>query len=289
MTPAYVRSMEGLADLFYHKRWPLGRYREVGDGIVRARNRAVEFFLRHPVQPTHLMFIDDDLEFDPRDVVTMIECGLDVVGGVYPHKKIDWHKVVEAVKAGVPAERLPQIASPLVWNPKATAEEIARIGVDPERRGEERLGAKSFNDGRGHNFVEVKDLPTGFMLVRREVFEKMRAHYGDKIAFTPSIDHAGSDMATGVPAETGSAKRHLFFHMDRYPDTAEGDYQSEDWWFCRQWQDMGGEVYAFAECRLIHYGTMAFSGSVSDQFDAGDQPSTETKKEDVSASQPAAE
>lgn len=98
-------------------------------------------------------------------------------------------------------------------------------------------------------------------------------------------------MATGVPNETGTAKRHLFFHMDRYPDAPEGDYMSEDWWFCRQWQDMGGEVYAFVECRLTHYGTHAFSGSVADQFVAGDhQPSSDTKKEDVSQrSQPAAE
>lgn len=287
MTPGYVGSMEKLTDLFYKKGWPLGRYRETGDGIVRARNRAVEFFLRHPVKPTHLMCIDDDLEFDPQDVVTMIESGLDVVGGVYPYKRIDWHKVYRMAREGVPPERLASMASPLCWNPEATQDEIDEIGKGPER-GVASLDAKVLKDGHGHNFVRVKDLPNGFMLFKREVFEKIRDHYGDKIAFTPSVDHAGTEIGAGAaePNETGTAKRHLYFHMDRYPDSPDGDYMSEDWWFCRQWQNMGGEVYAFAECRLTHFGTHAFSGCVADQLVLGDAPE---KKEDAQVSQPSAE
>lgn len=290
LTPGYASSMEALRDVFHKKGWALGVYRETGDGIVRARNRSIEIMLSHPARPTHYACVDDDLQFDPNDIVTMIESDLDVVGGVYPKKEIDWHKVAAAVKAGVPPEKLRDVASPLCCNFEATDDEIADIAAGPQR-GEAQLDAKVLKDGRGHHFVRVKDLPTGFMVCKRSVFERIRDHYGDKIAFTPSIDHVGKDMATGRDNDAGERKRHLYFHMDRYPDDPTGDYLSEDWWFCRQWQNMGGEVFAFAECRLIHHGGFAYSGCVADQLvlsDGDDKNKGPSPEEAARASQASA-
>ena len=50
--------------------------------ITRARNALTQAFLK--TDCTHLMFIDADINFNPNDVVTMLQAEKDVIGGIYP-------------------------------------------------------------------------------------------------------------------------------------------------------------------------------------------------------------
>ena len=55
--------------------------------ITRARNYLVDEFLNRS-DCTHLLFIDSDIHFDPKDVIAMLALNKDVIGGPYPKKAI---------------------------------------------------------------------------------------------------------------------------------------------------------------------------------------------------------
>jgi hypothetical protein len=91
--------------------------------------------------------------------------------------------------------------------------------------------------------IEVTKTGTGFLLIKREVFEKLNAH--------PAVRHFNNDI--GLPKE-------LDVNMKTYFDTAvrEGRYYSEDWTFCENWRDLGGEVWVDKRVLLRHTGTYVF-------------------------------
>ena len=43
-------------------------------------------------------------------------------------------------------------------------------------------------------------------------------------------------------------------------------YLSEDYAFCRLWQNMGGKIYADVLSGMSHYGNYSFRGNVATQF-----------------------
>ena len=100
-------------------------------------------------------------------------------------------------------------------------------------------GAEEGADG----LQEVSKTGTGFMLVKRHVFEKLNAH--------PAVKPFANDI--GLPKE-------LDQHLKTYYDTAvrENSYYSEDWTFCENWRDLGGRVWVDKRVLLKHTGTYVF-------------------------------
>ena len=90
---------------------------------------------------------------------------------------------------------------------------------------------------------EVSKTGTGFMLVKRHVFEKLNAH--------PAVKPFANDI--GLPKE-------LDQHLKTYYDTAvrENRYYSEDWTFCENWRDLGGKIWVDKRVLLKHTGTYVF-------------------------------
>jgi hypothetical protein len=93
------------------------------------------------------------------------------------------------------------------------------------------------------NVVEVSKTGTGFMVVKRHVFEKLQQH--------PAVVPFTNDI--GLPKE-------LDPHMRTYYDTdvREGRYYSEDWTFCENWRDLGGKIWVDKRVLLKHTGTYTF-------------------------------
>lgn len=93
------------------------------------------------------------------------------------------------------------------------------------------------------NVVEVSKTGTGFMVVKRHVFDKLQQH--------PAVVPFKNDI--GLPQE-------LDPHMRTYYDTdvREGRYYSEDWTFCENWRDLGGKVWVDKRVLLRHTGTYTF-------------------------------
>lgn len=100
------------------------------------------------------------------------------------------------------------------------------------------------------NLVEVMNLGTGFMLIKREVIEKMIAenpdlHYMDAIGLDPKYDPF----------------KYALFDTEIDPDTRE--YLSEDYLFCKRWRAMGGKIWADLSITLNHIGHYTFRGDAT--------------------------
>jgi hypothetical protein len=101
------------------------------------------------------------------------------------------------------------------------------------------------------HLVEVSKTGTGFLLIKRDVFEKLNQH--------PATRPFNNDI--GLPEELNP-------YMKTYFDTAvrENRYYSEDWTFCENWRDLGGEVYVDKRVLLRHVGTYVFDGQTQDKL-----------------------
>jgi len=183
--------------------------------ITRARNTLVQLFMDDPGNYTHLLFIDADIGFSEKSIFRMLDFDKDVVAGIYPRKAIDWRKVKKRV----------------IEKPDIDLDELhaASLEYNLNVKNPERIEVKS-------GFIEAIDGATGFMLIKRQVFEKM----------------AKSDW------------NYAFFDTMIEPETKR--YLSEDYAFCRLWQKIGGSVYADVISGLNHHGTYVFKGNVGTQF-----------------------
>lgn len=98
---------------------------------------------------------------------------------------------------------------------------------------------------RVENFlVEVETIATGFLMFKKEVYEKLIEAYPE----TKYID----DINLGKQYEP-----YMYAIFDTVIDEA-GRYLSEDWTFCRRWQELNGDCWADLRVLLGHYGTYQF-------------------------------
>jgi hypothetical protein len=126
-------------------------------------------------------------------------------------------------------------------------------------------GAETGADG---NLQEVSKTGTGFLLIKRHVFEKLKTHPAVK----PFKNDIGLDPA-------------LDANMKTYFDTAvrENRYYSEDWMFCENWRDIGGKIWVDKRVLLKHTGTYVFDHAAQEKvyqdlkaIDANNQRPTQT-------------
>jgi hypothetical protein len=202
-----------------------------GDALItRARANLVTLFLDDPTA-THLLFVDADIGFAPEQVFRLIQSGADMVAGVYPIKCVNWDK----------ARRMLQASG--TKTPAAALDYVLEID-DPDR--------VVVVDG----FTRVRYAGTGFLMIKRDVLERMCAHpaYASLQFFR---EHSRDGLA-------GSPNRFALFECMIDPET--GTYLSEDFAFCRRWTDIGGEIWADLQSRLDHVGPSVYHGDVSSQF-----------------------
>ena len=207
--------------------------------IPRARNYLVDEFLRAE-EYTHLMFIDADIHFDPNDVLTLAALDNDLIVGPYPKKFIAWEKVRNAVDTGLAEEDptvLEQYTGDYVFNP---VENTHKIQVAEP--------------------VDVLEIGTGFMLIKREVFDDFKEAY-PQFAYTP--DHNRSEHFSG------DREIHAYFDTvidsDAYLGEISGKsnrYLSEDYFFCQFVRRLGYKIYLCPWMKLGHMGSYVFSGSM---------------------------
>ena len=204
--------------------------------ITRARNYLVDEFV-HRSDCTHLLFLDSDIHFDPRDVIALLAIDKDVVGGPYPKKAIKWRAVKKAIEKNpnIEPEQLANVTGDYVFNPvKGTAQ---------------------FNITEP---LEVLEIGTGFMLVKREVFTKMEEAY-PMIRYRP--DHVGQAHFDGT--------RYIHAFFDTVIDTKDSitgggsdRYLSEDYMFCQMYRKIGGKIYLCPWMKTDHIGTYHFRGDM---------------------------
>jgi hypothetical protein len=104
-----------------------------------------------------------------------------------------------------------------------------------------------------NGFAEVLDGPTGFMLIKRDVFTKMHERYPELECVN---DHQNRDLEKYVAV------------FDCMIDPESRRYLSEDYAFCRRWQQMGGKIYADVMTVLGHVGNIRFIGNLEERLKA---------------------
>ena len=208
--------------------------------VTRARNTLVQLFMDEK-KYSHLLFIDADIAFNPEIIFRMLDLDKEVVTGVYPRKTIDWRKVKKRI----------------IDNNDITIPELhaASLEYNLNVKNPEKIEVKN-------GFIEVLDGATGFMLIKRQVFEKMAKAYPD-LKFK-SDQHLNDPHDKTFNYHDTSDWNYAFF--DTMIDPESKRYLSEDYAFCRLWQKIGGKVYADITSGMTHYGNYAFKGNVATQF-----------------------
>jgi hypothetical protein len=170
----------------------------------------------------YFMFIDADIHFDPMSVVRLLQAGHDISVAAYPKKGIMWDDVEKGILAG--DQRSPELLSAAI---------VLNFG-------KEKIAV---NNG----FCEVFDGPTGFMMIKRKVIEDMYKQYPELNCVN---DHMNKDLDTYCAI------------FDCMIDPESKRYLSEDYAFCRRWQQMGGKIHADVTATLGHVGNIRFSGCI---------------------------
>lgn len=182
--------------------------------LQRSRNYIMDEFLRSGF--THLLFVDSDIQFHPKHVLTLLMQDKDIVGAHYTHKTIDWARLA---RSGLPAEKLPLLAGNLAY---------------PE----------GMVDG---GLVETNLLPTGFMLLKRQVLEKIQ------VAFPEHYYKPDHNLMTSF---NGTRYIQMFFNSEIDEDTQE--LVSEYEFLCRNWRKIGGKIHTCPWMALTHIGPYTY-------------------------------
>lgn len=208
-------------------------YLHQGESLVtRARNNCVASFLANP-EWTHLFWIDADIGFSAEAALRLLRSGYDVAAGVYPLKRENWP--AEGVAAGTTQQQFESRFARYTVNTGA-----------PE--GTDTLELKVQPDG----FMKLDEAPTGFMVIRRSVFERMMATY-------PELSY--------VPDSIGVEDEGLHYRFfDVMVDPVTRRYLSEDYGFCRLWSGLGESIYVDANSNLSHQGSKLYKGDFANSL-----------------------
>jgi hypothetical protein len=192
--------------------------------ITRARNELTRIFLES--DHDYLMFIDADIGFDGEAIAQLMMADKDVVCGIYPKKEVNWESVERAASGG--KQGLEDYAGAFVFN---------MVG-----------NGDAHSDETG--CIEVRHGGTGFMLIKRGVFEHLKPH-------VPTYR-----VSSFQDPETGEYQKPLTHEFFATSIDASGALLSEDYHFCELVREHGGSIHAHPFIRLNHVGTYIFGGDI---------------------------
>lgn len=149
---------------------------------------------------TDLVFIDDDVGFPADGLWKLLQHDRDIVGGIYPKKT-----------------ETPQ------WPFIAAADADGNFVCDPET-----------------GLIECEGLPTGFLRIRRNVFEVMTEKFHER-RYT---NDQGDEL-------------HEFFPVERIGNRKFG----EDYRFCQMARECGFKLWADPDIDFSHAGRKVWTGN----------------------------
>lgn len=151
---------------------------------------------------THLLFVDSDIAFDGDSALKLLNHDVQVIGGAYPYRSED--------KEGFPVDIC-----------------LNKDGIP--------IG------DREKGILECLHVPTGLMLIRRDVFDILTKKFPDNVETTGELFH----FRTGL----------LFI------DEGDRNYYGEDVYFCRICNRAGIRVYCEPRINFSHIGTLHKKGN----------------------------
>jgi len=215
-----------------------------GDSLVsRARNNLIAKAMSD-LNATHFLFIDNDISWDPVDILKLILANKPLVGGIYPLKHYHWDRLTPN------SENQHNTNVVQSWiNKKNNSQLSGRISdTDTVQHNLLRYNINYLDNylNIDNNLAKVKHLATGFMLIQRNLITKMSnafpsTKYTDDVGF---LEGSQNDFA------------YALFDCG----VEDGHYFSEDWLFCSRWSKMGGSIYVDVSINLTHTGIEDYRG-----------------------------
>lgn len=211
--------------------------------VSRARNNLIAKAMTD-TSATHFLFIDNDITWDPVDILKLILSDRPLIGGIYPLKHYNWDKLVKD-------EGNPYNTNVIQsWITKKNNSQLKGM-ISNENMVQHNLLKYNINYLESYltienNIAKVKHLATGFMMIQRGLLDKMMKAF-------PSTKYT-DDVGFLQPHENKYA--YALFDCG----VEEGHYFSEDWLFCSRWSKMGGSIYADVSINLTHTGIEDYKG-----------------------------
>ena len=210
--------------------------------VSRARNNLVAKALSDK-ETTHIMFIDADISWSPIDLFNMLMADKDVIGGAYPLKSREWDRLLidggDATKKWIDEK-----------NKTELKDRMSDIEIVKQKLLRYNINLLSNELTINENLMEVRHTATGFMMIKRGVFEQMQAK-------CPELKYIDN---TGFLTKEENEFAYALFE----PSICEGMYMSEDWTFCERWNTMNRElnrVYIDVGVQLTHIGLEEYKGA----------------------------
>lgn len=239
--------------------------------VQRARNFLADKFMRSEYDT--FVFLDSDVDFKAMDVLSLVHLQnlnpeADVICGPYPKKAIAWEKIKLAVESGV-ADADPTVLEHFVGDFVFNALEAGEASIAEP--------------------LEVLESGTGFMVIRRETFQKFIEAYPEQYYVPDHRRQAGFDGSREVVAffdcviDRGEAPQKKSKLVDlilegktdlkvlkkkaqeirKIEERATRRYLSEDYFFCQQVRAAGMRVWLAPWISTGHNGFYRFGGSLS--------------------------
>ena len=202
--------------------------------ISRARNKFVTKFLENKeFNGTHLLFIDADIGFTLQNLLRVIEFNKEIVTCTYPVKGLYWEQLLKRIKENTNISEQKMRDYLLQFNVNLYPNTIIKNG-----------------------FARVKESATGFMMIKREVFTTIM----DKF---PNLKYK-PDLRSGIE---GSDYAYDFFPVGIYKEKdGVNRFLSEDYYFCRLWEECGGEIWTDLSTPITHLGNCEYHGMFMTQL-----------------------
>ena len=200
--------------------------------VTQGRNLCVAAFLDSNY--THLLFIDSDIYFHAESIFEMIKRDKDVISIPYPLKTIRWDKAMGRINEG----------------------KIKNVNDLKKSFNTYPMRVEDYNDiivDKG--VMEVTHSPTGCMMIKRSVIQKMIKEYPDKYI----------KQKTVINGEYVD-RPNLWNFFDTIHDPVSKTYMGEDFSFCKLWKDIGGKCHAYIDHPIVHIGEHSYEGRFADEL-----------------------
>jgi len=197
--------------------------------VTQGRNLCVSGFLDSDC--THMLFIDSDIAFNYRMIERMLQYDKEIVLIPYPVKTFDAKKVRAEIETGNP------LSAEMLGNQyTVSVPDSKNVRIE-------------------NGFIELERGPTGCMLIRRDVFDKLKKEY-------PEFEIKQKTLIDGNLVD----RTNFYNYFDTYWDSKTKTYTGEDFYFCKLCKHAGIKMYALIDEYIEHYGEFAYRGRLLDDL-----------------------
>jgi hypothetical protein len=208
--------------------------------VTQGRNLCVANFLGDPGKYTHMLFIDSDIDFKFETIMKMLKFDKEVIATPYPMKHIHWEQIWERIQQGK----------------IKTKDELMKAGFIYPIKMDNLMNENNKQISVLNGLIEVSHAPTGCMLIKKQVFDKMiKAYPNDKIE--------QATIVNGIALI--DEYNYNFFDTIHDPETKK--YYGEDFGFCKKWTAIGGKCYCYVSDDITHVGEYQYNGKLMDNLD----------------------